>query len=85
MWQRKGNNIPTLTFLLSGSVSLTIRELGRVSATELGRLKVLRLGDGGMRDATDPLRDGVMMWGTGGVDPLEGRRLGRGVVSRVQD
>jgi len=40
-----------------------MREPGRVSATEFGRLKWVRLGEGGMRDATDPLRDGVMMWG----------------------
>jgi hypothetical protein len=61
--RRKRNDIPTLTFLLSGSGSLTIREPGRVSVTEFGRLKCVRLGEGGMRDATDPLRDGVMMWG----------------------
>jgi hypothetical protein len=45
-----------------------MREAERVSATELGRLKVGTLGEGAMRDVTDPLRDGVMMWGTSGVE-----------------
>jgi hypothetical protein len=54
-------DVPTLTFLLSASGSLTIREPGRDSATELGRLMVL--GEEGMRVETEPLRDTVMMWG----------------------
>jgi hypothetical protein len=57
---REEEGVPTRTFLLSGSGSLTIREAERDSATEEGRLIVL--GEGGIRDVTDALRDGVMMW-----------------------
>jgi hypothetical protein len=57
---REEEDVPTRTFLLSGSGSLTIREAEGDSATEEGRLMVL--GEGGIRDVTDALRDGVMMW-----------------------
>lgn len=49
------DDLPTLTFLLSGSVSPRVRDAGRVTdAAELGRLMVL--GEGGTRAVVDPRR-----------------------------